>query len=686
MSALDMVKRDLLDLSDFAYGRLRARLDGMTTQEYLWEPVDGCWSVRPGPDGTPRADGEAGPVDPAPFTTIAWRICHLTDVLAGQRNATWIGVTPAGTLEGDGVPATAPAAIDKLERAYDLFRTHVGAVEAGYAGGPDGRGHAVLRGQHPGGVRPARARRTDPPRGGDRRPARSLPRPQGTLLNPWAQPYVALNKAGWTWSVPDGRLAPHGVSMTELLDGRYRLVEQVARGGSSTVWRGYDERLSRPVAVKIFTDPQARWNSNEAKSLALLTHPHIATVFDVGESAGRRFLVTEFVAGRSLASVLAAGPLPWPAAVACCEQIASALAAAHARGLVHRDVTPANIMLTAAGAKLIDFGISAFEGSDEADPDGQVRGTPPYAAPERLTQHRVGTAADVYGLGAVLHEALSGRLPGESGRLSGEAGEAGAALDGVDGLPDAVAQACLSCLAPDPTARPTAPALADVLHAEVPPEGARVTAPGAVAVPPRTRALPTMAQPWRRRPSRPVWLTAAAVLLVGLLAGLAIGVRVAGQPTQPQAAAAAGPACAVNYQITSDNGNTFAAAIVATNTGRSLPAGWRVTVAMPSGQASGLRPDGEWVVDGGTLASPPQTALGGGGSARITLTARHTKATVLPTGFDIAGRTCSASLLGPDGSALTPGAVFSGTQQNQRGGDHGRDGGSGDGQGGPGHG
>jgi serine/threonine-protein kinase len=119
--------------------------------------------------------------------------------------------------------------------------------------------------------------------------------------------------------------------MTELLDGRYRLIEQVAQGGSSTVWRGYDERLSRPVAVKILNDPQAQWIRDEAKTLARLTHPHIATVYDVGESAGRHYLVAELVDGRSLAEALTAGPLGWPAAASCCAQSRSALAAAHAR-------------------------------------------------------------------------------------------------------------------------------------------------------------------------------------------------------------------------------------------------------------------------------------------------------------------------------------------------------------------
>jgi hypothetical protein len=130
MEALDVVKQDLLDLSDYAYGRLRSRVDGLTTEEYLWEPVAGCWSVRPGPDGVMVADGADGPVDPGPLTTIAWRICHIIDVLSGERNATWIGVTPTGKSVDGAPPATAPAAIERLEAAYGLFRTHVAGVDA----------------------------------------------------------------------------------------------------------------------------------------------------------------------------------------------------------------------------------------------------------------------------------------------------------------------------------------------------------------------------------------------------------------------------------------------------------------------------------------------------------------------------------------------------------------------------
>jgi hypothetical protein len=131
-SALGRVRQDLLGLSDFAYERLRDRLDGLTDGEYFWEPVDGCWSVRPVGDGTYRADGEAGASGgPPPLTTIAWRMSHIIDMLGARRNATWIGVQPAGGLPRTGAPGTAGAAVHRLGQAYALFRAHVAAVDAG---------------------------------------------------------------------------------------------------------------------------------------------------------------------------------------------------------------------------------------------------------------------------------------------------------------------------------------------------------------------------------------------------------------------------------------------------------------------------------------------------------------------------------------------------------------------------
>lgn len=128
---LELVKQDLLDTVDFAFRRLRDRVEGLTDEEYLWEPVEGCWSVRPTGDGRFRAEG--APLTPhtsAPFTTIAWRMCHLIDMLAGARNATWLGGEPVGRLARDGEPGTAAEAVRQLDQAFALFRTHLTATDA----------------------------------------------------------------------------------------------------------------------------------------------------------------------------------------------------------------------------------------------------------------------------------------------------------------------------------------------------------------------------------------------------------------------------------------------------------------------------------------------------------------------------------------------------------------------------
>ena len=233
------------------------------------------------------------------------------------------------------------------------------------------------------------------------------------------------------------------------------------------MWRGYDERLSRPVAIKLLDASQARWVRSEASSLAKLAHAHIATVYDYGNTATGYYIVLEFVEGRSLADALEVGPLPWSVAVRYCAEVADALAAAHRRGLVHRDVSPGNIMLTSSGVKLIDFGLSVLEGESETDSNGEARGTPPYVAPERLTGTAVTPASDVFGLAVVLYRAIAGQSPWLAGTvpelLSLQATTDPDPLPAIAGLPDAVARACLRSLSRDPDDRPTAAQLANLL-------------------------------------------------------------------------------------------------------------------------------------------------------------------------------------------------------------------------------
>jgi eukaryotic-like serine/threonine-protein kinase len=205
------------------------------------------------------------------------------------------------------------------------------------------------------------------------------------------------------------------------LANRYLLIEQLGTGGMAVVWRGFDDLLGRPVAVKVLNadiaaDPSFRATIyREARSAARLSHPNITHVYDYGEAnlpdgETVSYVVMELLEGKTLDDRLADGPLPWPEAVRVAAQVANALAAAHRRGIVHRDIAPANVMLTATGAKVLDFGIAALAGG-RGDVDGEMLGTPAYVAPERLEDAPAAPAADVYALGATLYEALAGQPP-----------------------------------------------------------------------------------------------------------------------------------------------------------------------------------------------------------------------------------------------------------------------------------
>ena len=236
----------------------------------------------------------------------------------------------------------------------------------------------------------------------------------------------------------------------------------------SVVWRGRDELLDRPVAIKILNVERddsafASRVRREAMAVARLSHPHIATVYDYGESLDiphqvgtpTPYIVMEFVEGESLAQILKRGRMSWPTAVGVCAQVAAALAAAHQFGVVHRDVTPGNIMLSADGVKLIDFGVAAATGDRN---DGVVFGTPAYLAPERTSGGLAQPATDIYGLGMVLYQSLTGRLPWPAGTtkelLTAHQYVPPAPMPPIPGLPLAVAELCHQCLCVDPSQRP----------------------------------------------------------------------------------------------------------------------------------------------------------------------------------------------------------------------------------------
>jgi eukaryotic-like serine/threonine-protein kinase len=204
-----------------------------------------------------------------------------------------------------------------------------------------------------------------------------------------------------------------------MLDERYQLGELIATGGMGTVHRAVDTHLGRPVAVKILKRVLAddatfleRFR-REARAAAVISHPGVARVYDYGERSSEPFIVMELVDGDTLAERIAReGPLPWQHAFAVGEQVAAALSAAHTHGVIHRDVKPANILIDHAGrVKVTDFGIARAARATTLTRPGMVLGSANYVAPEQAQGNPVGPAADLYSLGCVLFESVTGTTP-----------------------------------------------------------------------------------------------------------------------------------------------------------------------------------------------------------------------------------------------------------------------------------
>src|SRR5262245_41025193 len=232
------------------------------------------------------------------------------------------------------------------------------------------------------------------------------------------------------------------------------------------VYEARDERLGRPVALKMIlpaaADPSARERlRREARTAALIGHPHVCQVFEVGEDAGDLYVAMELLEGEPLSTRLAKGPLPVGDAVRTALEVLSALEALHARGILHRDLKPSNVFLTPHGAKLLDFGLAlplAGGGTtdDRLTMTGTLVGTPQYMAPERWTNEgEVGPEADLFAVGAILFEMVTGR-PAFGGRSPIDVAHAvlhepAPALTG-DGI-EALDRVVSTALAKDPSAR-----------------------------------------------------------------------------------------------------------------------------------------------------------------------------------------------------------------------------------------
>ncbi|MFD3420995.1 serine/threonine-protein kinase [Streptomyces decoyicus] len=393
-----------------------------------------------------------------------------------------------------------------------------------------------------------------------------------------------------------------------LIASRYRLQDVVGRGAVGEVWRAFDESLGRPVAVKLLlpqgSDPSAASRFRlEAQTAGCLNHPHVVGVLDFGEHEDRLFLVMELVEGDSLARLAGSGPLLAERVALIAAQAAAGLAAAHQHNIVHRDIKPANLLLDTHGAlKIGDFGIARFVDDPGAalTATGQIIGTSLYLAPERALGRPAGPASDVYALGCVLYQLLTGRPPFQADTALAtlhqhlDASPVPPRQLGTS-LPPAFENYLLGLLAKQPEDRPTAQQVADwfgrgawrgapePLPQELPDQGRRtapsavrgphITGPGAAVPGPPTpgtavpaasvggvyaptaetewkttvhRAAPHRSRlPFTRRPRLVALLGGTALFFVALLAGLTWFSPDTGTAQVPQAE----PSAVVNPSI-----------------------------------------------------------------------------------------------------------------------------------------
>ena len=405
----------------------------------------------------------------------------------------------------------------------------------------------------------------------------------------------------------------------QLIAGRYRLAERVGQGAMGVVWRARDERLDRVVAVKqLGYDPAigeaageqaAQRALREARLTARLRHPHAVTVHDVVEEAGEPYLVMEYLPSRSLADVLLDRErLPADEVARIGVQVSSALAAAHAEGIVHRDVTPANVLLADGGvAKIADFGISRATGEGTVTGGGFIAGTPAYLSPEVAGGGEAGFPADVFSLGATLYRALEGQPP------FGNDDNPIALLLRVareEPIPPRhrgpLAEVLGRLLQRDPTQRPSMAEVQELFEA---------VADGRPLPPPRPRPRTETRLLRVHRPRRRVVLAGAAgavLLAAGVLIGTALvpdatpvaAPAPSATPPSPTTTSSSTPpdlGCAANYQVTNSWPGGYQVEVTVRNDRTDDLTGWSVRWSLPGGHhITGLW-NGTFTVEGDTV-------------------------------------------------------------------------------------
>jgi serine/threonine protein kinase len=443
-----------------------------------------------------------------------------------------------------------------------------------------------------------------------------------------------------------------------VLASRYRLDGRIAVGGVGEVWQAEDLVLRRPVALKLlrpeFTGHRETLDRfrSEARHAASLSHPGIAQVYDynAGSDPYPPFLVMELVDGPSLADVLADGPLEPARVMDIVAQAAMGLDAAHRSGLVHRDIKPANVLLAPGGrVKITDFGIANAAGSAPVTRQGTLIGTPAYLAPERVTGQPATPASDLYSLGILAYECLTGARPFSGSPLETALAHGQQPLPALPAsVPPHLADFVTSLAAKDPAERPASAAAAakratelrDSIAARQAPAAARLSGPAVPLASPSTmvfqhpdtitdmRPLPVgdPRRPWaqsRRGPRRswPAYRVGLAIGAATIVAGVA-GWMLSGVTSGTSAAANLGnsPGTSVSSSPPAGTVTVRSAALV----------GQPVRLVYRYLRTLGLRPEVRWVHPGGQSPAPgtvlsvqPSGPVTAGSVVVVTAVRRH---------------------------------------------------------------